>query len=101
MKLPAEWLKEYCDINITNEQIVTQLTMAGIECKLLDEPDEIIDISLTPNRADCFSVLGVSRELAALNNRHIKSDQINQTKIDHSDEIQIHQTSLQSQQTRI
>ena len=89
MKLPTEWLKEYCDINITNEQIVTQLTMAGIECELLDEPGEIIDISLTPNRADCFSVLGVSRELAALNNRHIKSDQNTQTTIDHSDEIEI------------
>ena len=89
MKLPAEWLKEYCDINITNEQIVTQLTMAGIECELLDEPGEIIDISLTPNRADCFSVLGVSRELAALNNTNFKSDQNTQTTIDHNDEIEI------------
>ena len=89
MKLPAEWLKEYCDINITNEQIVTQLTMAGIECELLNEPDEVIDISLTPNRADCFSVLGVSRELAALNNMNFKSDQNTQTTIDHNDEIEI------------
>lgn len=29
--------------------------------------DYIIDIDLTPNRADCFSVLGVAREVAALN----------------------------------
>jgi len=89
MKLPAEWLKEYCDINITNDQIVTQLTMAGIECELLDEPGEIIDIKLTPNRADCFSILGVSRELAALNNANFKSDQNTQTTIDHNDEIEI------------
>lgn len=32
---------------------------------LLD--DQILDIDLTPNRADCFSVLGVAREIAALN----------------------------------
>jgi phenylalanyl-tRNA synthetase beta chain len=27
--------------------------------------DQVIDIDLTPNRADCFSVLGVARDLAA------------------------------------
>jgi phenylalanyl-tRNA synthetase beta chain len=31
---------------------------------LLD--DQVFDIDLTPNRADCFSVLGVAREVAAL-----------------------------------
>ena len=30
--------------------------------------DHVLDIDLTPNRADCFSVLGVARELAALTN---------------------------------
>jgi phenylalanyl-tRNA synthetase beta chain len=29
--------------------------------------DTIIDVDLTPNRGDCFSVVGVARELAALN----------------------------------
>ncbi len=29
--------------------------------------DYVLDIDLTPNRADCFSVLGVTREMAALN----------------------------------
>ena len=31
----------------------------------LDFDDQIIDLDLTPNRADCFSVLGVARDLAA------------------------------------
>lgn len=35
------------------------------EYLLLD--DQVFDIDLTPNRADCFSVLGVAREVAALN----------------------------------
>jgi phenylalanyl-tRNA synthetase beta chain len=30
--------------------------------------DHVFDIDLTPNRADCFSVLGIAREVAALNN---------------------------------
>ena len=29
--------------------------------------DQVFDIDLTPNRADCFSVLGIARDLAALN----------------------------------
>ncbi|KTD79313.1 phenylalanine--tRNA ligase subunit beta [Legionella waltersii] len=29
--------------------------------------DEVLDIDLTPNRADCFSVLGVAREVSVLN----------------------------------
>ncbi|BCA96824.1 phenylalanine--tRNA ligase beta subunit [Legionella antarctica] len=29
--------------------------------------DHILDIDLTPNRADCFSVLGIAREVAVLN----------------------------------
>lgn len=32
---------------------------------LLD--DNVLDIDLTPNRGDCFSVLGIARELGALN----------------------------------
>ncbi|WP_298622347.1 phenylalanine--tRNA ligase subunit beta [uncultured Legionella sp.] len=29
--------------------------------------DHILDVDLTPNRADCFSVLGIAREVAVLN----------------------------------
>ena len=29
--------------------------------------DHVLDIDLTPNRADCFSVLGIAREVAVLN----------------------------------
>ena len=34
----------------------------------LDLDDSIIDVDLTPNRADCLSVYGVAREVAALTN---------------------------------
>ena len=34
--------------------------------------DYVLDIDLTPNRADCFSVLGVAREVAALNKLTLK-----------------------------
>jgi phenylalanyl-tRNA synthetase beta chain len=34
--------------------------------EVLDLEDHVFDIKLTPNRADCLSVLGVAREVAAL-----------------------------------
>ena len=33
--------------------------------------DAVLDIDLTPNRGDCFSVLGVAREIAALRGRSL------------------------------
>jgi len=33
--------------------------------RVLGLPDAILDLKITPNRADCFSVIGVSRDLAA------------------------------------
>lgn len=33
----------------------------------LNLDDYVLDIDLTPNRADCFSVLGIARDVAALN----------------------------------
>lgn len=48
--------------------------------------DHVLDIDLTPNRADCFSVLGVAREVAALNKLPLNafSSVINQPVIDES-----------------
>ena len=38
--------------------------------------DVILDIDLTPNRGDCFSILGVAREVAAIYRRKLKVNAI-------------------------
>ena len=35
--------------------------------EIIDINDNVIDVSLTPNRGDCFSILGVAREVAVFN----------------------------------
>jgi len=35
-------------------------------------PDAVIDVDLTPNRGDCFSILGIARDLAALTQAPLK-----------------------------
>ena len=40
---------------------------------ILGKPDTVLDVSLTPNRGDCFSHLGLARDLAALGLGTLKS----------------------------
>ena len=39
---------------------------------LLGLPDAVFDLALTPNRGDCFSVLGIARDVAALTGAELK-----------------------------
>lgn len=39
----------------------------------LNLPDAVIDLDLTPNRGDCFSVLGIARDVAALTGAKLKN----------------------------
>jgi phenylalanyl-tRNA synthetase beta chain len=46
--------------------------------------DNILDLDLTPNRADCLSIIGIAREVAALNNLTLNLPQIiEETYINH------------------
>lgn len=44
--------------------------------------DHIFDLDLTPNRADCLSVLGIARDLAALNDMPVKPLEIPHNTVD-------------------
>ncbi len=51
--------------------------------------DNIIEVNLTPNRADCLSVEGVARELAVLNKLNWSVLQIETSTITHSDTVSV------------
>nr|ELR5144831.1 phenylalanine--tRNA ligase subunit beta [Providencia stuartii] len=42
--------------------------------------DRVIEISITPNRADCLSILGVARDVAVINKHELIEPQINAVK---------------------
>ena len=42
----------------------------------LSLPDAIIDLDLTPNRGDCFSVLGIARDVAALSGDPLQDESV-------------------------
>ena len=51
--------------------------------------DNVIELGLTPNRADCLSVEGVAREVAVLNNLSFQTATQTQTALSHQDTLEI------------
>jgi phenylalanyl-tRNA synthetase beta chain len=48
----------------------------------LDLGDFVFDIDLTPNRADCLSILGIAREVAALFDKKLRKPEISLTEVE-------------------
>ena len=88
MKLPVEWLQEHNKKITDVHDLIHKLTLAGIECELIDHnKKQIIDFSLTPNRADCFSLKGILQEIAAINNKGLKELRNHTSTIHHNQTI--------------
>ena len=75
MKISYNWLKEFIDFNWSVKELAGKLTFAGIEIEGIEElpsGDFQLDLEITPNRPDCLSLLGLAREIRALNGGTIK-----------------------------
>jgi phenylalanyl-tRNA synthetase beta chain len=68
MRLPVEWIKEYAPVEAEAEEIAHRLTMVGLEVEEIEDTEQgaVLNITVTPNRGDCLSVIGTARELAAI-----------------------------------
>lgn len=71
MKFDTRWLKEKVNFEGSYEQLCKQLTLSGFEVESCepfgnDTKDAVLEVAITPNRGDCMSVLGIAREIAAL-----------------------------------
>jgi phenylalanyl-tRNA synthetase beta chain len=67
MRVPYEWLKDFVDISVAPEEIAQRLTMIGLEVEAVEfiHGDVVFEVNVTPNRPDCLSILGISREISA------------------------------------
>ena len=57
--------------------------------KYLSLDDQLIEVDLTPNRADCLSVEGVAREVALLNELEFNIAEINPLAIEHQETLAV------------
>ncbi len=74
MKAPIEWLKEYVTIRLSPTRLAQRLTMAGLEVVGIDESGgpPVLDLEITPNRADCLSIIGIAREISAVTGQRLR-----------------------------
>lgn len=68
MQFPESWLRTFVNPPLSTETLCHLLTMAGLEVEESHSVDAdcLITLKLTPNRADCLSLFGIAREVAAL-----------------------------------
>ncbi|MBI2038611.1 MAG: phenylalanine--tRNA ligase subunit beta [Candidatus Nealsonbacteria bacterium] len=69
MKFSYNWLKELSGTKLSPEKLAEILTLRSFEIKEIkkDGQDFMMDIDVLPNRAsDCFSHIGIAREIAAI-----------------------------------
>ena len=86
MKLPVTWINESFKKDYSADDLSDLLTLSGIESEIdKDKGEEILDISLTPNRADCFSYKGIIQEISALDNAKVKYEDLPDPEIHHKE----------------
>lgn len=68
MKISETWLREWVNPTLSRDALCDFLTNSGFEVESITPlgKDNVIDISITPNRGDCLSVMGLAKEIAAL-----------------------------------
>jgi phenylalanyl-tRNA synthetase beta chain len=74
MRVPLEWLKEFVPVKAKPEKLAGLFTMGGLEVELIERigVDVIFELGVTPNRADCLSIIGIAREAAALSGEKLR-----------------------------
>ncbi len=71
MKISLNWIKDYVSIGVSVDVLAHKLTMAGLEVERVSTVgnDTVLELEITPNRADCLNMVGVSREIATILNK--------------------------------
>ena len=74
MLAPLSWLKEYVEITLSQEKLVERLNEVGIgvEGVTKEDNDTIFELEITPNRPDLLSLVGIAREIAAIEGKKVK-----------------------------
>ncbi len=74
MLAPLSWLKEYVDITLSPKELGERLTEVGLGTEKITKVDSdiIFELEITPNRPDLLSIIGIAREIAAIEKKRIK-----------------------------
>lgn len=75
MRIPVEWLKEFVELSLKPKALAEKLTMSGVEVEKIEGEGAglVLELQVTPNRADCLSIQGVAREVSAITGARLKN----------------------------
>ncbi len=73
MDVSTRWLNEYLDRPVDADEVERVLPAAGLEVESREDLDRDtrLELEVTANRTDCFSHVGIARELAAVTERRL------------------------------
>jgi len=79
MKVSFLWLKDYCDFDLTPQQLADGLSQRGLACEGIEPVGEdfCLDLEVTANRPDLLSHIGVAREIAAMVGSSLRIPEVN------------------------
>jgi phenylalanyl-tRNA synthetase beta chain len=74
MRILFQWLREYVEIPESPRELAQALTMAGLTVESVTgaQGETVLELDLTPNRADAMSHIGVAREIGAIYGRPVR-----------------------------
>jgi phenylalanyl-tRNA synthetase beta chain len=75
MLVPISWLKEYVEIDLRLKDLMWKMTEIGMATESYQKVGKeiVMDVEVTPNRPDWMSIVGIAREIAALQGKKIKN----------------------------
>src|SRR3990167_2817560 len=74
MLIPISWLKDFVEIKLPLKDLMWKMTEAGLTCESYKKigSETILDVEITANRPDWMSIIGVAREVAAIQGLKLK-----------------------------
>lgn len=74
MKFSINWLKEFVELPKNQKELTDGLTSAGHMLDKVTKSGEgaVLDLELRGNRADCYSIYGIAREIHAIFSKKLK-----------------------------
>src|SRR3990167_3500363 len=74
MLVPISWLKDFVKIKLPLKDLMWKMTEVGLTCESFKKigDETILDVEVTPNRPDWMGIIGIAREVAAIQGLKIK-----------------------------
>jgi len=74
MLVPVSWLKEFVEIKLPLNKLMWRMTEVGITTESYKKigNEIVLEVEVTPNRPDWMSIVGIAREIAAIESEKVK-----------------------------